>query len=82
MTLFNVILSHSRHFCSFAAKVDVLGDILHPAPEPEVSPEDPKDSEEAPKQTPPEENEVLRLPEYLNRFKVCSFLPLLVFFPS
>ncbi|XP_070599223.1 small ribosomal subunit protein mS27 isoform X2 [Erythrolamprus reginae] len=49
--------------------VDVLADILHPAPEPEVSPEDPKDSEETPKQTPPEENEVLQLPEYQNRFK-------------
>ncbi|XP_026526430.1 28S ribosomal protein S27, mitochondrial [Notechis scutatus] len=49
--------------------VDVLGDILHLAPEPKVSPEDSKDSEEAPKQTPPEENEVLRLPEYLKHFK-------------
>lgn len=81
-TLFYVTLRHPLHFYFFAAKVDVLADILHLAPEPDISPEDPKDSEEAPKQTPPEENELLRLAEYLSRFKVCGLLPPLDFFPS
>ncbi|XP_053152051.1 28S ribosomal protein S27, mitochondrial [Hemicordylus capensis] len=49
--------------------IDVLAAILQPSPVSEVSQEESKDAEETPKQVQSEETEMLRLPEYLNRFK-------------
>ncbi|XP_072848732.1 small ribosomal subunit protein mS27 isoform X2 [Pogona vitticeps] len=49
--------------------LDVLAAILQSSPVTEASQEDPKDSEEKPKQAELEESEIPRLPEYLSRYE-------------
>lgn len=54
--------------------MDVLATILQATPATDISQEDGKDAEETPQAgILEEEAQMPRLPEYLNRFRVCNF---------